>query len=79
MVFTDLFLEYLVSLINLDALNLIYFEKSICACFVCFRGNEESSSVMEYCMTIMGYNVFSSSSDYVPYVTKFVQAWLCYQ
>ena len=32
---------------------------------------------MEYCITIMGYNVLSSY--YVTYVTKFVQACLCYQ
>ena len=44
-----------------------------------FRGNEESSSVIEYCITMMGYNVWSSSLDYVTYITKFVQACLCYQ
>ena len=34
---------------------------------------------MKYCMTIMGCNVSSISFDYVTYVTKFVQACLCYQ
>ena len=28
---------------------------------------------------MMGYNVRSSSLDYVTYITKFVQACLCYQ
>ena len=63
----------------MDALQLIFFEKIIQTCFVSFRGNEESSSVIEYCMTLMGYNVLYSSFDYVTYVTKFVQARICYQ
>ena len=29
--------------------------------------------------TMMAYNVRSSSLDYVTYITKFVQACLCYQ
>ena len=40
-----------------------------------FRGNEDSSSVMEYCRSIMGYNVVSSSFDCVTYyVIKLAQA-----
>ena len=30
-------------------------------------------------LCMMGYNVRSSSLDYVTYITKFVQACLCYQ
>ena len=47
--------------------------------FHMFQRHEESSSVIEYCITIMGNNVRSSSLDYVTYITKFVQACLCYQ
>ena len=34
---------------------------------------------MDYCITMMGYNVRSSSLDYVTYITNFVRACLCYQ
>ena len=37
------------------------------------------SEDLEYCITMMGFNVRSSSLDYVTYITKFVQACLCYQ
>ena len=74
MLLTD-FLIYLISYV----LELIYFEKSICTYLICFKGNEEGSSVLEYCITMMGYNVQSSSLDYVTYITKFVQACLCYK
>ena len=33
---------------------------------------------MKFCMTIMGFNVLYISFDFVKYVTKCVQACLCY-
>ena len=51
MLFTDIHFKYFISKINQDTLKLISFEKIIQTYNECFRGNKESSSVMEYCMT----------------------------
>ena len=55
---------------------LIYFEKSYeHTSYVSEAMKRESSSVIEYCITIMCYNVRSSSLDSVTYTPNKISNW----